>query len=138
VCELIGRQDLKDNPAFNTPEARREHQQDLLAILSSWTATQPKEEIYHLFQELRSVAGYVATVDDLFTSRQLVARQFFQAVDHPATGKALYPGPPFTIQGDAWSHGRAPLLGEHNGGIYGGRLGLSTADLARLRGVGTI
>jgi CoA:oxalate CoA-transferase len=138
VCELIGRQDLKDNPAFNTPEARREHQQDLLAILSSWTATQPKEEIYHLFQELRSVAGYVATVDDLFTSRQLVARQFFQAVDHPATGKALYPGAPFTIQGDAWSHGRAPLLGEHNGEIYGGRLGLSTADLARLRGVGTI
>jgi CoA:oxalate CoA-transferase len=138
VCELIGRPDLKDNPAFNTPEARREHQQDLLAILSGWTETQPKEEIYHLFQELRSVAGYVATVDDLLTSRQLVARQFFQVIDHPVAGEALYPGAPFTIQGDAWSHTRAPLLGEHNGEIYGGRLGLSTADLARLRGAGTI
>ena len=78
VCDMIGRPDLKDNPAFSTPEARREHQQDLLAILSGWTATQPKEEIYHLLQELRSVAGYVATVEDLFTSRQLVAREFFQ------------------------------------------------------------
>ena len=138
VCELVGRPDLKENPAFSTPEARREHQQDLLAILSGWTATQPKEEIYHLFQELRSVAGYVATVDDLFTSRQLVARQFFQAIDHPAAGKAVYPGAPFTIQGDAWRHARAPLLGEHNGEIYGGRLGLSPAELARLRGAGTI
>jgi crotonobetainyl-CoA:carnitine CoA-transferase CaiB-like acyl-CoA transferase len=138
VCELVGRPDLKENPAFSTPEARREHQQDLLAILSGWTATQPKEEIYHLFQELRSVAGYVATVDDLFTSRQLVARQFFQTIDHPAAGNALYPGAPFTIQGEPWRHARAPLLGEHNGEIYGGRLGLSMADLACLRGAGTI
>jgi crotonobetainyl-CoA:carnitine CoA-transferase CaiB-like acyl-CoA transferase len=138
VCDMIGRPDLKDNPAFSTPEARREHQQDLLAILSGWTATQPKEEIYHLLQELRSVAGYVATVEDLFTSRQLMARQFFQAIDHPAAGKALYPGAPFRIQGDTWRHGRAPLLGEHNWEIYGGRLGLSTGDLARLRGAGII
>jgi crotonobetainyl-CoA:carnitine CoA-transferase CaiB-like acyl-CoA transferase len=80
----------------------------------------------------------VATVEDLFTSRQLVARQFFQAIDHPAVGKALYPGAPFTIQGDAWRYARAPLLGEHNVEIYGGRLGLSTAQLAHLRGAGTI
>ena len=64
--------------------------------------------------------------------------EFFQAIDHPAAGKALYPGAPFRIQGDTWRHGRAPLLGEHNWDIYGGRLGLSTAELARLRGAGTI
>jgi crotonobetainyl-CoA:carnitine CoA-transferase CaiB-like acyl-CoA transferase len=138
VCDLIGRPDLKDNPAFSTPEARREHQQDLLAMLSAWTATQPKEAIYHLLQELRSVAGYVATVEDLFSSRQLVARQFFQAIDHSSVGEAFYPGAPFRIQGDSWRHGPAPLLGEHNQQIYGGRLGLSSADLARLRGAGTI
>jgi CoA:oxalate CoA-transferase len=138
VCELIGRPDLKDNPAFNTLEARREHQQDLLKILSAWTATQPKEAIYHLLQELRSVAGYVASVDDLLTSRQLTARQFFQAIDHPAVGKALYPGAPFGIEGERWRHGRAPLLGEHTRQIYGGRLGLSSAELGQLRGAGII
>jgi crotonobetainyl-CoA:carnitine CoA-transferase CaiB-like acyl-CoA transferase len=133
VCDLIERPDLKDDPAFNTLEARREHQQDLLKILSAWTATQPKEAIYHLLQELRSVAGYVASVDDLFTSRQLTARQFFQVIDHPAVGKALYPGAPFRIAGDVWRHARAPLLGEHTMQIYGGRLGLSSAELGRLR-----
>jgi CoA:oxalate CoA-transferase len=138
VCDMIGRADLKDDPAFSTPEARREHQQELLTILSGWTATQPKEEIYHLLQELRSVAGYVATVEDLFSSRQLVAREFFQAIDHPTAGRALYPGAPFRFHGDTWRHGRAPLLGEHNWEIYGGRLGLSPAELSRLRGAGTI
>jgi crotonobetainyl-CoA:carnitine CoA-transferase CaiB-like acyl-CoA transferase len=138
VCDLIGRPDLKDNPAFNTSEARREHQQDLLAALGNWTASQPKEAIYHLLQELHSVAGYVASVDDLFTSRQLTARQFFEAIDHPAAGKALYPGPAFRIDADAWRHSRAPLLGEHNVKIYGGRLGLSVAELGQLRAAAII
>jgi crotonobetainyl-CoA:carnitine CoA-transferase CaiB-like acyl-CoA transferase len=138
VCELIGRPDLKDDPLFNTPEARREHQQDLLAILGAWIATEPKEEVYHILQELRSVAGYVATVEDLFTSRQLTARQFFQAIEHPYTGEGRYPGTPFGIQGQTWRHTRAPLLGEHNGEIYRGRLGFSSEDLARLRGLGII
>jgi crotonobetainyl-CoA:carnitine CoA-transferase CaiB-like acyl-CoA transferase len=138
VCELIGRPDLKDSPAFNTPEARREHQQNLLAILGGWTVTQSKEQLYHLLQELRSVAGYVATVEDLFTSKQLVARQFFQAIDHPAAGQALYPGAPFRIEADTWRHARAPILGEHSVEIYGGRLGLSSTDLARLRGAGIV
>jgi CoA:oxalate CoA-transferase len=138
VCELIGRPELKDDPLFHTPEARRAHQQDLLAILGDWIATRPKEEVYHIFQELRSVAGYVATVEDLFTSRQLTARQFFQVLDHPYSAKAMYPGAPFRIQGDAWRHARAPLLGEHTMEVYGGRLGFSLADLARLRGAGII
>jgi crotonobetainyl-CoA:carnitine CoA-transferase CaiB-like acyl-CoA transferase len=138
VCELIGRPELRDDPAFNTPEARREHQQELLAVLSAWTAAHPKEDIYHLLQELRSVAGYVATVEDLFASRQLAARRFFQAIEHPCAGTAMYPGALFGMEGEAWRHARAPLLGEHNVEIYGGRLGLSAAELAQLRGQGVI
>jgi crotonobetainyl-CoA:carnitine CoA-transferase CaiB-like acyl-CoA transferase len=138
VCALIGRPDLQANPAFSTPEARREHQQELLTILSAWTASRPKEEIYHIFQELRSVAGYVAAVDDLLASKQLTARQFFEVIDHPYAGPATYPGAPFRIAGEAWPQTRAPLLGEHNLLVYGGRLGCSAADLAQLRGLGII
>ena len=138
VCELIGRPELEDDPKFHTPEARRENQQDLLAILGDWIATRPQEEVYHIFQELRSVAGYVATVADLLVSRQLTAREFFQAIDHPSAGTAIYPGAPFRIEGAAWSHGWAPLLGEHNVAIYGGRLGFSPEELAHLRGLGVL
>jgi len=138
VCELIGRPDLEGDPKFHTPETRREHQQDLLAILGGWIATRPQEEVYHIFQELRSVAGYVATVEDLLVSRQLSAREFFQAIEHPCAGTAMYPGAPFRIEGEAWCQGRAPLLGEHNAEIYGGRLGLSSEELTHLRGLGIL
>jgi CoA:oxalate CoA-transferase len=138
VCELIGRPELMDDPKFRTPEARREHQQELLAILGDWIGTQPQEEVYHVLQELRSVAGYVATVKDLLVSRQLTAREFFQTIDHPYAPNGVYPGAPFSLEGEAWQHGRAPLLGEHNAQIYGGRLGLSAEELTRLRGLGIL
>jgi len=138
VCAQIGRPDLVNDPAFSTPEARREHQQHLLALISEWAATCPKEEIYHTLQQLQSVAGYVATMEDLFKSEHLASRGFFQPIDHSYAGRALYPGAPFRIEGDVWQHARAPLLGEHNGEIYGGRLGYSGEELARLRGWGII
>ena len=138
VCAMIGRPELATDPKFSTPEARREHQAELIPILEAWTTTRPKEELYHTLQQLHSVAGYVATVADLFTSGQLVARDFFQTLAHPCAGAAPYPGAAFTMHGAAWQHARAPLLGEHNGEIYGARLGYTHEDLAQLRGVGVI
>lgn len=138
VCALIGRPELTTDPKFSAPEARREHQAELIAILETWMTTQPKEAIYHTLQRLHSVAGYVATVADLYTSGQLLARDFFQPLAHPCAGTAQYPGAAFAMHGVSWQHARAPLLGEHNGEIYGERLGYSREDLAQLRGIGVI
>jgi crotonobetainyl-CoA:carnitine CoA-transferase CaiB-like acyl-CoA transferase len=138
VCDMIGRPELVDDARFNTPEVRREHQQELLAIIGEWTVTRPKEEIYHTLQALQSVAGYVATVADLCASEQLLARQFFHRLDHPDAGAALYPGAPFTMSGETWHHDRAPGLGEHNVEVYCDRLGYTTEELAHLRGAGVI
>jgi formyl-CoA transferase len=134
----MGRPELADDPKFNTRESRREHQQELLTLISEWTATRPKAEIYHALQGLRTVAGYVATVADLYTSQQLLVREFLQCIDHPDAGTATYPGAPFTIQGAAWQHTRAPRLGEHNSEVYCGRLGYTSEDLAYLRSAGVI
>jgi crotonobetainyl-CoA:carnitine CoA-transferase CaiB-like acyl-CoA transferase len=138
VCTLIGRPELVNDPKFLTPELRREHQHEVLAIISEWTATRPKEDIYHTLQALQSVAGYVATVPDLLASAQLQARQFFQTLDHPCVGEAQYPGAPIRIQGQVWQQGRAPCLGEHNREVYGARLGYTTEELAHLHGAGVI
>jgi crotonobetainyl-CoA:carnitine CoA-transferase CaiB-like acyl-CoA transferase len=138
VCALMGRLELADDLRFNTREGRREHQQELLTLISEWTATRPKAEIYHALQGLRTVAGYVATIADLYTSEQLLAREFLQCIDHPDAGTATYPGAPFTIQGAAWQQARAPRLGEHNSEVYCDRLGYTSEDLAHLRGAGVI
>ena len=138
VCDLMGMPELADDPAFNTREARREHQQDVLAIVGEWAATRTKEEIYHTLQGMRTIAGYVATVEDLFKSEQFLFREFFQPIKHPFTGEAMYPGAPINIEGETWQQSRAPLLGEHNEKVYHDQLGYSTEELAKLRGEGVI
>jgi crotonobetainyl-CoA:carnitine CoA-transferase CaiB-like acyl-CoA transferase len=138
VCDLMGKPELADDPRFNTREARRENQAELTEIIGAWTATNAKEEIYHTLQGLRTVAGYVATVEDLRASEQLRARDFFHMIDHPSTGEGVYPGALFSLQDTSWQHGRAPLLGEHNSEIYGERLGYSRDALAQLHSSGII
>ena len=138
VCELLSVPELADDPRFNSGPARRENSQELLAVVGQWAADRPKEEIYHTLQGLRSIAGYVATVEDLLASRQLADREFFQPVVHPATGELMYPGPAFRIEGETWKHERAPQLGEHNADIYGGALGYTATQLEQLQKNGVV
>jgi formyl-CoA transferase len=138
VCDLMGLPELADDPAFNTREARRINQQDLLSIIGDWVSTQPKERIYHTLQNLRTIAGYVATVEDLRNSEQLQFREFFQTIDHPVAGEAVYPGTPFSIDDSPTTQSRAPLLGEHNVDVYCDRLGYSKEELGKLRSTGIL
>ena len=65
VCELLGRPELVDDPRFATSAARRDHRDALKEVVRDWVRGQGKEDVYHLLQGLRSIAGYVATAADL-------------------------------------------------------------------------
>ena len=72
-----------------------------------------------IFLDGRAPIAFVHTMEDLLTSPQLEARGFIQRIDHPVAGEASYPGPPWWIGPDGWSHLRAPLLGEHTTQVLG-------------------
>lgn len=132
VCELMGVPDLAKDPRFITQEARRTNQRDLLEVVGDWAATKPKEEIYHALQSLRTITGYVATVEDLLLSQQFAYRKFFQTLADPVFGEVVHPGPPFRFDDDEWRLFPAPRLGEHNQEILGGRLGYSSEELSQV------
>ena len=72
-----------------------------------------------------------ATLDD----PQLRARGFFEPLDHPVVGPHEYPTWPVRMSaGPArfWS-GPAPTLGQHTEDVLRGELGVSDAELERLR-----
>ena len=138
VCELMGVPELAEDPNFNTREARREHQKEVLEVVGRWAASQPKEEIYHTLQGMRTIAGYVATAEDLFTSAQLQSRQYFQVVDDPRAGETLYPGAPFMVGEDPWHQSAAPTLGQHNQEVLCGQLGYKVEELEGLRSRGVV
>ena len=137
ICELIGRPDLVDDERFVTAAFRRENREALNQILETWVREQSKEEIYHRLQAMRTIAGYVATVEDLYASAQLEARSFFYDGDHPVAGPVRYPGVPFRIGDATAAPGRAPMLGEHTEAVYAA-MGMDARDIVRLRERGVI
>ena len=128
----MGVPEFAEDPRFTTQEARRANQQELLVVVGNWAAIKPREEIYHTLQALRTITGYVATVEDLLVAQQMVDREFFKPLPHPVFGEVTHPGAPFRMDDDPWRLLPAPNLGDHNEEILGGRLGFSREDLSQL------
>lgn len=71
---------------------------------------------------------------EIVESRHLAERDYFVRVQHEDLGESfLYPGAPWRLSETPWmQRGRAPHVGEHNAEVYG-ELGLTEADLRRLK-----
>ena len=108
----IGRPDLVDDRRFASGAGRRDHRDALKDVVREWVRGQNKEEIYHLLQGMRTIAGYVATAADLYGAAHLQSRGFFIEIDHPDRAGPLSRSP-LPHRRRAAETGRAPLLGEH-------------------------
>jgi crotonobetainyl-CoA:carnitine CoA-transferase CaiB-like acyl-CoA transferase len=74
----------------------------------------------------------------LLNDPQLLARGFWETVDHPVAGSFLCTGMPFTFLGKPrrWIRRAAPLYGQHTTEVLTGVLGHSPEDLTGLRAAG--
>ena len=72
---------------------------------------------------------------EIVDSTQLAAREYWVRVAHEDIGESfIYPGAPFKLGETPWAQrGRAPHIGEHNGEVFTGLLGIEEAELRRLR-----
>ena len=69
----------------------------------------------------------------------LATRGYFELVEHPVAGTHPIPTLPWRARGvDRWIRRPAPLLGQHNAEVLGGRLGCTDAELAALTEDGVI
>ena len=102
-------------------------------------SNQYKDEVQHRGQALGCPIAPAYSAEDLLNSEHLKERDFFVAIDHPKTGKIMYPSAPYRFSETPWAVERpAPLLGQHNEEVYCGRLGYSKEDLTKMREAGTI
>jgi benzylsuccinate CoA-transferase BbsE subunit len=108
------------------------------AVLTDWLQRRTRAELYAEAVAREVMIAPVRTPTELLTDVQLAARGFFQ--DDPALG-VRYPGPPYRLTPGvvvAPAPSTAPAPGAANRVIYTGELGLSAADLARLRAAGVL
>lgn len=84
------------------------------ARFADWVRPFKKDEIAATAQRLGVPLVPINDASDLHRSEQFAFRQFFQRLNHPVLGEALYPTVPYKLSASPaqLSH-PAPLLGEH-------------------------
>ena len=105
---------LATDARFTTAADRKQHEDALEAIIGAWSAPQDKWEITTAMQGAGIAAYPSMTCQDLESDPQLVARGFFERLDHPEVGRRTHTGVPWLLRNspNGVQH-RAPLLGEH-------------------------
>ncbi len=119
---------------FDTGASRREHADEIDQLVARALLNADRDTVTTRLLAAGIPAAPVIAADDVAGLDQLRARGYFEAVTHPVAGEIFVPGP-----GVRWLHRNrplhsrpAPLLGEHNGEVLGGLLGLSADELTRL------
>lgn len=103
-------------------------------LLSRWCAQQQTADVVERLISSGVPAAEMAMSRMGDRNPQVIARGFYEPVEHSLTGTHRFPAMPvrFGRQPDRWFARPAPTLGEHNSEVLGGLLGVDDDELARL------
>jgi crotonobetainyl-CoA:carnitine CoA-transferase CaiB-like acyl-CoA transferase len=139
LCRALGRPELALDPRFETPQARRAHHNELDAIIAAWTREREHYQAMHLLQAHGVPAGAVLKGSELLSDPHLIARGFWDTVDHPEAGTYRQVTTPWHLsKGLRRPTLPAPGLGEHNAYVLGEILGLGEEEVQELETQGVI
>jgi formyl-CoA transferase len=133
LLAVIGRDDLKDDPRFATPEERYRNREAVDALISAWTKDRDKFEVMKVLGEAGVPAGAVMDTRELAEDEHLNRRGAFVTVDHPIRGPIKMPGWPVKMTDTHVPTVAAPLLGSHSEEVYSEVLGLTPEAIRSLR-----
>lgn len=138
LCQALGHPQAAADARFATALARKQHEDELEALLGSWTAGYSPDEAMALLQDAGVMGAAVRSVADLFADPQLSHRGHFQLLQHAVMGEVLYDGPAFKLSKTPPRLAAAPALGQHNEQVYKEVLGLGDDEIAELLVQGVI
>lgn len=113
----------------------RERADELDEAISAWAAGHSVTEAVEALRAGGVAAAPVTPAAALLRDPQLLARGFWERVDHPVAGSFLCTGMPFAFAGGRrrWIRRAAPLYGQHTDEVLTGVLGYGEDELPRLR-----
>jgi len=138
----LGREDLARDPRFANLLSRRDHREDVDAIVQQWIEQRTVTEAVTHLQKHQVPASPVLSPPELLHDDHLIAREMVIDLVHPTHGPI--PGakgiglPIKFVQHPVNFDQPAPVLGAHNEEIYGRLLGLDNAKLQALKEQGVI
>jgi formyl-CoA transferase len=133
LLNVMGREDLLDDPRYNTSAARVERADEVNGIVAEWTRQRDKREVMEIIGTAGVPVGAVYDNADLTNDPFLRERGVFVELDHPTRGTFVMPASPIKMSASEVAVTPAPLLGEHSEEILGEMLGYSGEQVATLR-----
>jgi crotonobetainyl-CoA:carnitine CoA-transferase CaiB-like acyl-CoA transferase len=139
LCAVIGQPQLAGDPRFADAALRKANEDELDTIITAWTQPRDRWDITRQLQAAGVAAIAVMSSKDLAEDSHLAERGFFPDLIHPEVGHRLHTGIPWTMSGTPCRVRRpAPLFGADTEEILGELLGMSSAEIRRLRDSGAL
>jgi crotonobetainyl-CoA:carnitine CoA-transferase CaiB-like acyl-CoA transferase len=139
LCGALGSPSWATDPALATEVGRREHHDLIDERLAAWCEPRGGDDIVGILWEAGVPVAKVMQPHRQTELVQLMARGFFETVDHPVNGPAKLSTVPMRLSGGPcrFHTQPAPLLGQHNAELLT-ELGLSDSQIAELEADGVI
>ena len=138
-CEVLGIDELAEDPRFVDNDQRRDHREELTPILERIFLTRSGDEWVKLLSEAGVPCSPINTLDRVFSETQVAARDMLVETGHPRAGRSRSIGKPMkTSRSMEQSSAPAPLLGQHTGEVLRDILKYAPQHVLGLREEGVI
>jgi len=137
-CEVVGREDLAEDPRFADDEKRREHREELYRLLDETFSQKTRSEWEQIFRKARMRCDSCLTYEELCAHPQVEANEMIITMDHPVRGEVKMLGVPIKLSKTPVKPRQpGPLLGQHTKEILL-QLGYTPEAVAELEAEGVI
>ena len=140
LARAMGREDMIDDPRYDSDLARLAHRDEVVDIIESWLqeATDDEAALAVLAAE-RISSGPVLSQEQLLSHPKLRERGAFKSIEYPELGPIDVVEPPYHFSDTvATVRGPSPQAGEHNLEVLTGHLGLSAERVSELTREGVL
>lgn len=136
--EILNRPDMITDPRFTDMPGRLEHQDAIKEVIEEVLADKTMDEAVEWILSKGIPAGPIYDISQIIRDPQVKDREMFVEMEHPTLGHITVNGCAVKLEETKPSvRTPAPALGQDNEEVYG-RLGMSGAQLTRLREKGII
>jgi crotonobetainyl-CoA:carnitine CoA-transferase CaiB-like acyl-CoA transferase len=139
VLRLVGHPEVIDQPWFASGAERAKHADELDAMVGSWIAERPFDEVVAAFEEAQAAVAPIYDIRQIMADPQFRALGSITTVDDPELGPVMMQNVMFRLSETPgrieWAGRR---LGEDNEAVYSGLLGLDRERLKELAAKGVI
>jgi benzylsuccinate CoA-transferase BbsF subunit len=138
-CRVMGNPEWTKDHRFATLLGRKENEDELDALVESWTINFSPVELMNTLQKAGVPAGAVHNGEDLLADQQLNHRGTYVTLEHPEIGPHIYQPPPFRLSKTPHELTMpAPCLGQHNEYVLKEILSMSDEEIADLLAAGAL